>query len=50
LFWISKGYRPYVTLEICCIQHGIFRGELPEEQEEYACPMCAVRSKVRWLN
>jgi hypothetical protein len=40
LFWIARGYRPIVFLEITRIQHGSFRSGLESEQEAYPCPVC----------
>jgi len=30
-----------VTIEIACPAHGVYRAELTQEQEQYACPACA---------
>jgi hypothetical protein len=40
LFWISRGFRTTITIEIACPAHGLYRAELAEEQNEYQCPAC----------
>jgi hypothetical protein len=32
LFWISRGVRTILTIEIACPAHGVYRAELTEEQ------------------
>jgi hypothetical protein len=41
LFWISRGFRTTITIEIACPAHGLYGAELTQEQEYYACPACA---------
>jgi hypothetical protein len=41
LFWISRGFRTTITIEIACPADGLYRAELTQEQEYYACPACA---------
>ena len=41
LFWISRGFRTTITIEIACPAHGLYRAELAEEQEQYLCPACS---------
>src|SRR5436309_15129043 len=41
LFWISRGFRTTITIEIACPAHGLYRAELTQEQEQYACPAYA---------
>jgi hypothetical protein len=41
VFWISRGFRTTITIEIACPAHGLYRAELAEEQEQYLCPACS---------
>ena len=43
---LAWGYSRVLTIEINCVHHGIWRAELPEEQEWYCCPMCNQAAKV----
>jgi hypothetical protein len=46
LFWISRGFRVVLCVEIVCLQHDTFRAELESELDEYACPECACRCRA----
>jgi hypothetical protein len=46
LFWISRGFRVVLCIEIVCLEHGTFRAELEAELDEYACPLCACRCRA----
>jgi hypothetical protein len=46
LFWISRGFRVVLSIEIVCLEHGTFRAELEAELDEYACPLCACRCRA----
>jgi hypothetical protein len=49
LFWISRGFRVVLCVEIVCLQHGTFRAELESELAEYECPTCACRCRATMI-
>jgi hypothetical protein len=49
LFWISRGFRTAITIEIACPADGVHRAELTQEQEQYACPACVSMPRHNYL-
>jgi len=37
---LALGYQKVLWLHLHCITHGVYRLGLPEEQEQYLCPVC----------
>lgn len=48
-FWIAKGYRITLTIEIACPRDGCFRAELWQEQCDYACPACGSLCRASFI-
>ena len=43
---LGWGYSRVLTIELACLTCGTWRGELPDEQDSYACPVCTEAAKV----
>ena len=43
---LAWGYSRVLTIELACPTCGTWRGELPEEQDWYPCPVCTQAAKV----
>ena len=43
---LAWGYFRVVTIELACPTCGVWRGEMPEEQDWYPCPVCSQPAKV----
>jgi len=43
---LAWGYSRVLTVELACPTCGTWRGELPEEQDWYPCPVCTQAAKV----
>ena len=46
---LALGYQKVLWLHLHCITHGVYRLGLPEEQEQYLCPVCQQACKVSVL-
>jgi hypothetical protein len=42
----ALGCSRVLTIELACPTCGTWRGELPEEQDCYPCPVCTLAAKV----
>ena len=46
---LALGYQKVLWLHLHCASHGVYRLGLPEEQEQYFCPVCLQACKVSVL-
>ena len=46
---LALGYQKVLWLHLHCITHGVYRLGLPEEQDQYLCPVCQQACKVTVL-
>jgi hypothetical protein len=43
---LALGYHKVLWFHVHCITHGVYRLGLPDEQEQYLCPVCQQPSKA----
>lgn len=46
LQWLARGYRTVIFIELACVDCGVWRCGIEQEQEYYFCPGCQRPSKV----
>jgi hypothetical protein len=46
---MALGYQKVLWLHLHCASHGVYRLGLPDEQEQYLCPVCQQPCKVTVL-